>query len=170
MALVDSHHFTERLHGSVELIEDKNQLPSGKSQSIDVDLEKTTKAEKDQTVLVTVTSVDASTGSRQSSFTNSDPKVPEESERSIATMDNNEKPAVNREASRRYSLMMAGLAAARVEECKANLRRNSTLSTAASPADTGIAAVTVKGGWDWTPRRDREEDFAVRERYFAEEL
>lgn len=164
MALVDSHHFTEHLHGSIELIEDTSQMPASTSQSTEVDLEKA-KAEKEQIVLVTVERVDSSTGSRPSSLTDSDAKVSEESELA-APMNTGEKPALSREASRRYSVMMASLAAARVEECKANLRRNST----ASPAISGIPAGMVKGGWDWTPRRDLEEDFAVRERYFAEEL
>jgi hypothetical protein len=117
-------------------------------------------------VLVTIEPVASSALSRQSSVCSRKLEDDEETERSKSIAED-QKPVVDRDAGRRYSLMMASLAAARVEECKANLRRNSTATPGGS---TGMSAGTAKDGWDWRPRRDLEEDFSVREKYFADEL
>lgn len=177
MALVDSHRYDEQLHGTIEMIEDSSQMPPAPSKSHIEVCSKTlavedsgldqdgTNHKKDDIVLVTVKPLTASSSSSQHSV----PTAKSEAEQDLEhTTSIDEGLLTNQEAGRRrYSVMMASLASAQVEASKAALRSNDR----ASPGDsTGASSDTAIGGWKWQHRRDLEDDFSMRERYFAEEL
>ncbi|CZT15439.1 uncharacterized protein RCC_01297 [Ramularia collo-cygni] len=165
MALVDSRPYSDPLHGSVELVENSSQASPTQTSSEHEDnfgsynpglCERQTETSKqDEIILVTVKPLATSTTTSQIS-------VPQ------STLQPDRSPLTDQEASRRrYSVMMASLAAARVEESKASLRRNSAMVPAGL---TGVSSGPAKGGWEWQKQRDLEDDFALREKYFADEL
>lgn len=170
MALVDSRPYDEQLHGSIEMIEDRSQIPLVQSQEPvekhSKDLE-TSKNKKADIVLVTVKPRTTSSSSSQSSVPQSRSDEDREGQHTSST-EHDQEPVIDPEASRRrYSVMMASLAAARVEESKAALAMQSRSHPSNS---TGVPSETAIDGWKWQTRRELEDDFAMREKYLADEL
>lgn len=181
MALVGSRNCNEQLHGSIEMIEDSSEISLtqrqeqrreyvGTRQSEKAGLDHGTSIDKkDDIVLVTVKPLITSASSSQSSVPQTKSEASEELHCTTSIKDDLE-PVLDQAASRRrYSVMMASLAAARVEESKAALALRSNIKSSPSNS-TGMSADTAIDGWKWQTRRDREDDFAMREKHFADEL
>lgn len=180
MALVESRRNAEQLHGSIEMIEDSSQVAAApedrylqqrkdaKNPGGPGPTKGTSTQKKDDMILVTVQPLTASADDhKQSSLESPTSKVDDESLDPAAPIEDEQTPTTNREASRRYSEMMASLAAARVEESRANLLKNSKASPGNS---TGVSVGSALGSWEWQTRQDREDDYSMQEKYFAEEL
>lgn len=186
MALVDSRPTTQHhLHGNIEMIDSlasQRKYEDGEIAGELIIIEKDpSEQKKDDIVLVTVTPLVVTPNSTQDDSASPTVEGVEKLKNTSPTILSEQKPPTNREASRRYSMMMASLAAAQVEESRANLLRKNNLASSSSPDDaasTGgmkVGTTAMDGCWEWQTRlRDhhhhQEDDYSVREKYFADEL